>query len=653
MKADDLIAGLVDRGLDEATARGIVQRIPRGTVDKIDSEGAQRLFNAATEIAVFKNDQPVKSIDLPADLDRVARTAEDIGNQRAAASSAATVTKGAGGTDADAKTSAQLAEAATAVKGGTASKAQDTLVKSALAQDSTSSLDSLIGGLGGTAAMESVQKRLQTTDTGEIEAARKALINRYGLLDLSDSKMADLLNQPIAMQVVNESLTKLRGVTGTNGMFYNVPGSNDRVFVPTGTEKALEDNLPGFTDYSRTAKAAIIDSQRRFSGAGGVAQNVYSLFQHTIGVLNPNFDAKKNLPASWDEYNDAETAWAASPALTQKEAMTNFLRIELVKEGKLPPRYNADGSLNSKYDAKAAIPTPTSGLGLTPSAVTPFEQMWMNPETLVDDAWWTPAKRDALTQFQVDAATAHTTDEKVASDLMRAQIYASKKPLLDAYLTQFGQGKELAAIVAVQNPALGAKMASGVELTDDELIAAQAVFQGVNPQDVGIITDSLAKYGKQGTGPKGPTIIQPDREKISQGFQELYRSMFRMEPSPDELNAMVENVAGKYISSQYSHTEFDGQAAMTAAARGTDVYSQLYGNKPKGTNDADYVAGFERAGASLLGGQQASAAAVQAGLRNNDANLTTAVVAAEQGSQNNSSFLENFYRAMGIANEMT
>lgn len=505
----------------------------------------------------------------------------------------------------------------------------------------------LLAGLniGEKVGLSAVQQALQTTDPNDIESVRKAIMAYAGMKDLDYGKFAELLNSSIGRQIADATLAKRRGYdTGSFTRYTDAAGRS--VFVSLPTEEALKGYLPGFADYNRTATSTLVDSQARFAGPNGIAQNVYALFAHTIGVLNPNKDPQKDYMPE-----DIFGTLTMPGEPNRDELRKNFLRSEL-QGNLLPERFLPDGTLNPVYERGAAT---ADKFGNTGTASVLWSTLWENPEMLVDQTWWTTDRESRFNQMLWDAKGTYDTDAAVVSDLMRQTIYNAAKPKLDAYLSEFGPGKELAAIVAYHNPELGRKMAAGLELTDEELTAAAQVFQGVDPAKVGIITDSLDRYAKQGTSSSGSTmtIVQPDRQKISEGFRELYRQMFRSEPSDDELNALVEDVAGQYVGAQYRRQEFDTGSAMMAELRSTDLYSQLYGNKPKGMDEADYIGQFERTGQGLLGGMQASSAAVQAGMRVNNPNATAQVVGAEKASWDNSGFLERFFRSMQIANEMT
>ena len=575
----------------------------------------------------------------------------EVGRQANAGDSVARAKATAANTSVD----ATVADAASAVIGGHATDTQRKTWADYKDAHKDADINEAAGGGVNNAAQKQATKTLESLlgdNPDTLNSIRKKYSNQagvtlddVGLLQVIQSSPDETKRAQAAAQALQGPISK--------GQFTQITDGRGKTFMMDSDIKAtLDKNVSGFNTYTGLAAAGLADSSEKYPGFNGAGQNIYTLLQHSLGLFDPNFDPSSGL-------DQADAAWGAHPnGPNVDELKTQFMREQLIKEGKLEPPTLSDGTPNPKYVKGDQIPTPGDSMSLPGRSVaTPMERAWQNPNLLIDNPsqWWTQQRNNDWAQF-LQAGMAHNaTNEDQRSDILRQRLYDAQKPQFDAYASKFGSGNELAAIVAMKNPDLGAKMASGAELTDQEFIQAESAFGGLNPATLGIISDSLAKYNPKAVkAAKGPSIqiVQPDRNKISEGFKELYRSMFHAEPTADELQQLVNKVAGQDVSAQYSHQQFDPASAMRTAAQGTDLYSQLYGNKPAGLNDADYVSQFERSGASLLGGQQASAAAVQAGMKSNNTNLTDQVVSGEKASWDNSGFLQKYYERMKLANQM-
>jgi len=661
MTKDELLARLKKGGINEAHAKQIADGIDPDTLTRLDdAAGGQLIDEYQRQRMVSPN--TTGRVAPKVDVKKVIAAAPAIAAQARAASTVRNATTAAGKSDETADQDAQsarlLVEAQQTPANARTPEQQERInryLQQNPGQSENSIADLAAGKLAAGNEAELKDRLMQQlgVDEAGLDAIQRAAAARMGS-DLPYSVMFNLARgDQEFLKIADETKAKRNGYAVGSYNAYTDPFTGKQVMVRAGTDEALRTKIPGFGDYGRAATRTVVDSSERFAGKMGF-ENIYGLFAYTLGVFDAN---QEPTITDWSETDDAEAVWnsnaASGRAADPGSVRRNFARNQLQKMGKMPPRFLPDGTLNPVYQPRTGGQIPTSADSVSFTSI--YQDMWNNPEKYVDDDFWT-TNDAAYKQALWDAKNATDSDAAMMSDLKRERMYEELKPKLDAYLAEFGDENSLAAIVAVHNADLGRKMARGLELTDEDLYNASLVFGGLDPADVGIVRDGLGRYqmrSEANKAAKGPTIIQPDREKITQGMQELYRSMFHADPNGDELGALVEQIAGQYISSQYSKTDFDPQAAATAALRGTDIYSQLYGNRPSGMSDADYSAQFERTGQAMLGGMQAPGAAIQAGLRNNDANLTAAVINADKKSWENSSFLEQFYRSMNIANEMT
>lgn len=573
--------------------------------------------------------------------------ADDAGAKAAASATAA------GATTTDAAADAKLAAAATAVISGHASDTQNKLWADFKAAHPEADINDAAGGSTNSAVQKAAHKTLVSLfgDSPDILNSLRTKYGKQAGVTLDDVGLLSMVQaNPDELKRAQAAAQSLAGPISKSQFTQITDGRGKTFMVDSDIKATLDKAVSGFTTYKGLAASGLADSSEKYPGFNGAGQNIYTLLQHSLGLFDPNFDPSGGL-------DQLDSMWGAHPnGPTVDELRTQFMRQQLINEGKLEAPTLADGSPNPKFVKADQIPTPGDTMALPGRSVaTPMERAWQNPNILIDNPaqWWTQARNNDWAKFLQEGMAHEATNGDQRSDLLRQRLYDAQKPQFDAYAAKYGSGNELAAIVAMKNPDLGAKMASGVKLTDQEFIEAESSFGGLDPASLGIISDSLKKYDPK-LAPKAPTIqiVQPDRDKISEGFKELYRTMFRAEPTADELQALVNKVAGADISAQYGHQSFDPATAIKTQIQGTDLYSQLYGNKPAGTDDQTYINQFEQSGAQLLGGQQASSAAVQAGMRANNINLTDQVVSGEKASWSNSGFLAKYYERMKLANSM-
>jgi hypothetical protein len=230
----------------------------------------------------------------------------------------------------------------------------------------------------------------------------------------------------------------------------------------------------------------------------------------------------------------------------------------------------------------------------------------------------------------------------------------------NSYLEQFGQDNPLAALVATANEELGNKMRT-VGLNKGEMMSVQRMLRGVMPEDLDLVDDlgwyseeAVASRGRGGGGGGSQRqIVMPDRVKIGEGFRELYRAWFRSEPSSEELEAMISGIEAQYVGEVSANREFDFEARMKEQARGSGLYARLFGNRPAGVSEEDYVRQFEQAGAEFLGGELASDQAIQSGLSSGSVRTTIGSIFGSKAAFENSSFRERVAKAAEVMNRLT
>lgn len=122
-------------------------------------------------------------------------------------------------------------------------------------------------------------------------------------------------------------------------------------------------------------------------------------------------------------------------------------------------------------------------------------------------------------------------------------------------------------------------------------------------------------------------LIDPVQAK--QQFSDLYSALLLTDPSPDLENQFVQDLQ-KALDDAEEGMNFDASARILDFVRGTTRYQELYGNKPEGQGEEEYLSQFVGAGQNLLGTETPPPEAVAAGLRTGETQTTVGQIAAEQ-----------------------
>lgn len=132
-----------------------------------------------------------------------------------------------------------------------------------------------------------------------------------------------------------------------------------------------------------------------------------------------------------------------------------------------------------------------------------------------------------------------------------------------------------------------------------------------------------------GGGRAGPVRRLIDPVQAKQQFSDLYSALLLTDPSPDLENQFVEDLQ-KALDDAEEGMNFDASARILDFVRGTTRYQELYGNKPEGQGEEEYLSQFLGAGQNLLGTETPPPEAVAAGLRTGETQTTVGQIAAEQ-----------------------
>jgi hypothetical protein len=175
----------------------------------------------------------------------------------------------------------------------------------------------------------------------------------------------------------------------------------------------------------------------------------------------------------------------------------------------------------------------------------------------------------------------------------------------------------------------------------------------------GALKKALGKQQKAAAEPKGPVVQLPDPEKIRQATQEVWQSLMLGDPDEATMNSIIGAINSNVSSNTASAyeggvtvTDMDPMAKIKMEAKNTSIYHELFGNKPQGMSDEEYVQ-MQKQGVGSMLGNETDPNLVRAGMRSG--NYQGAVGSALGSSQawQNSTFMDRLARAGVAANEVT
>ena len=236
-------------------------------------------------------------------------------------------------------------------------------------------------------------------------------------------------------------------------------------------------------------------------------------------------------------------------------------------------------------------------------------------------------------------------------------------PLL-AYLSTFDESLASRLVVADGNVSAEDQTAMGQLLLDGFGQASGGDAQGAADvlMQLGQFTSNSAlkkALGKQAVGPKGPVVQLPDPEKIRQATQEVWQSLMLGDPDEATYNSIItainSNVA-QNTNAAYAGgttvTDLDPMAKIKAEAQQTSIYHELFGNKPQGMSDAEYV-GMQKQGVASMLGNETDPNLVRAGMRSGNYQGAVGSTLGSSQAWQNSTFMDRLARAATAANEVT
>jgi len=156
--------------------------------------------------------------------------------------------------------------------------------------------------------------------------------------------------------------------------------------------------------------------------------------------------------------------------------------------------------------------------------------------------------------------------------------------------------------------------------------------------------------GSGGSG-GGRVRVAPDDAQIEQAVTDLWRKLFRSDPSGDQIGNFKAKLAG-IIKTTPMDKDIDVTAAVRQYAEGSDEYKTLYA-KAGGKDPAEYQSQFLGAAADMLGNEAPDDEAIRQGMRSGQYQTTVGAVAGSAQALKNSRFLGRLASAAQLVNEST
>jgi hypothetical protein len=173
-------------------------------------------------------------------------------------------------------------------------------------------------------------------------------------------------------------------------------------------------------------------------------------------------------------------------------------------------------------------------------------------------------------------------------------------------------------------------------------------------QSLGFFYDpSLAKMAANPGGGGSERIrVKPDPEAVKQSATDLWRAFFRADPSNAQLAGFQQQIEQVFMSAAEDQG-IDVNAQLRALIQKHPEYARLYGNKPSGLSEEQYVAQFTAAQRDLIGSQEANPEAVRQGMQSGDYQTTVGAVFGSKQAWGNSRLLGRLASAAQLVNANT
>jgi hypothetical protein len=261
-----------------------------------------------------------------------------------------------------------------------------------------------------------------------------------------------------------------------------------------------------------------------------------------------------------------------------------------------------------------------------------------------------------------------------SADRAEEQIARAQGKTLDGRILKFKEGllmyqqNEAMAFIHSANPTLAAKLSGDptkltqADVKEKRRIIADGKFTPEVLSAMGYESLSLSDWDdwyamqeelKRQKEGGGRVRVKPDQDAIRQSAIDMYRALFADDPSPGTLNTLVSSVSAA-IANAADDQNIDVGAQLRKRLEANPQYAELYGERPAGMTEEEYMSQFKAASSQLLGSAVAAdPSAVRSGMRTGDTNTTIGAVAAGKTAWGNSSFLGRLANAGRVVSENT
>jgi len=158
------------------------------------------------------------------------------------------------------------------------------------------------------------------------------------------------------------------------------------------------------------------------------------------------------------------------------------------------------------------------------------------------------------------------------------------------------------------------------------------------------------RFGRGGSGGGGGAgRIRPilDRDQVTQELERVMQNLLLISPS-DALKEQFYNETQAALDNAAEGQQLDITAKVLAFARGQARYDELYGNKPGGMTEEEYMSQFRSAEQQMLGAERGDVGSLEAGLKTGKYQSTIGSIAGSKQAFENSRFMGRTYEAAEI-----
>jgi hypothetical protein len=145
---------------------------------------------------------------------------------------------------------------------------------------------------------------------------------------------------------------------------------------------------------------------------------------------------------------------------------------------------------------------------------------------------------------------------------------------------------------------------------------------------------SADRMGGASGGGGGGGRVRPllDKDAVKQQYAQMMQGLLLVDPDDAEMDQFAANLQAKLDAAEEGQ-QFDVSAKIMDFVKGQARYQELYGAKPAGMADEEYMGMFRAAESDMLGGEAAATQSLEAGLRTGQYQSTVGSIFGEKKFQ--------------------